>query len=160
MFSEFRPHSPGLKALMIGKSGPTMQHMACFLEKKYCLKSCQGTLYEDKPTRYSALPELYSLTWALMHCRTQPEPGLPDQHPESLPHTEHIKPAMALGHHPFPTSVFRLQIRDLISNHCPGVSVTQKSELLLTHGKKLCGWHIVNGQSRRNQHSPRGPAHS
>ena len=35
---------------------------------------------------------------------------------------------MALGHHLFPTSVFRLLNLDLISNHCPGVSVMQKSE--------------------------------
>ena len=37
---------------------------------------------------------------------------------------------MALGSHPFPTAVFRLQKLDLISNNRPGLKMMQKSELL------------------------------
>ena len=74
--------------------------------------------------------------------------------PRQLTHTEHIRPTMALGHHLFPTSVFRLQNLDLISNHCPGLTVMQKSELFLTHGKNLVVGMLSNVQCRRNQHSP------
>ena len=143
VFSDFRHHTPGPEALKFGKTGPTVQHSACPLEKKYCLMSCPGTLYEDKPTWHSTVPKLYSLTWALMHCLTRREPGHPDQHTDRRPHTEHIRTAMAFGHHLTHTSVFRLQNLDLNSNHCPGVSVMQKSEILLTHGKKTCVWHVV-----------------
>ena len=65
---------------------------------------------------------------------------------------------MAVGRHLFPTSVFRLQNLDLISNHCPGVNVMQKLEFLLPHGQKPCGWHVVQRSMWENLHCPKGHA--
>ena len=41
-----------------------------------------------------------------------------------------------------PNSVFRLQNLDVFSNHCPGLNMRQKSEIL-PHGKKSCGWRVA-----------------
>ena len=82
------------------------------------------------------------MPWALMPFLSQPEPGPPDPHPASWTPTEHIGPAEALGRHLFPTSVFRLQNLDVFSNHCPGLNMRQKSEIL-PHGKKSCGWRVA-----------------
>ena len=73
----------------------------------------------------------------------QPEPRHPEQHPDSWPHSLHLGPAMALGHHVFKTWTFRLQFQDLISNPCAGVDRMQKLEPLLPHGRKPSCGHAV-----------------
>ena len=61
---------------------------------------------------------------------------------------------MALGHHPFPTWVFRHQNLDLISNPCAGVYLMHKSDLVLPHDRTLAFGMVSNLQCRKNLRGP------
>ena len=70
--SDYWPTSP-----LVWQSRTTKQHSACPPEKNIALWVYPETTNEDQPSRHSAVPQIYRLTWALMPFLTQPEPGTP-----------------------------------------------------------------------------------
>ena len=153
MFSDFRPHTPGPEDLKFGNSEPTVQHSACPLEKKYCLMSCPGTSYEDKPTRHLTVRKLYTLSCALMH-------GLTHLSPDLLTNTQTADHTLSTTDQPWPSDIissipqfsgFRTY---LFSNHCPGVMVCRNQNSSLPMARNLVVGMLSNVQCRRNQHSP------
>ena len=117
-----------------------MQHSACPAEEKTALWGCPNTLNEDQPAWLSTTPQYHRLPCVLLLCLTQTEPRPPISNPDSWPHIQQNGLAMALGHHLYPTLVFRHLSLDLISDACIWRNLMQKTELLLPHGRKPCCW--------------------
>ena len=130
MFSDFSPQTTGPQALQFGNPEVQCGTLPALQKKNIALWGYPGTPNEDQPARHSTVPQIYRLTWALLPFLTQPEPGFPGPTQKAGRTLSTIGPAMAFGHHLFTTSVVRFQNLDLISNHCSGLKVMQKSQLL------------------------------
>ena len=57
--------------------------LPAFQKKNFDLWSFSHNPNEDRHTRHSNVPKLDSLTWPLIHCLIQSEPGPPDQNRDS-----------------------------------------------------------------------------
>ena len=141
MFSDFCPQTTDPEALHFGNPELQSGTLPALQKKNIALWGYQVTPSEDQPAPTLAVPQIHRLTRALMPFLTQPEPRPPGR-TKTAGRTLSTSSRQGLRTSSLSTSVFRLQNLDLISIHCPGLNLMQKSEFL-PQGKKPCGWHVV-----------------
>ena len=141
MFSDFCRQTTGPQGLQFGNPELKCSTLPALQIKNIVLWGYPVTPNEDQPAPTLAVPQIHRLTRALMPFLTQPEPGPPGPS-QTAGRTLSTSSRHGLRSSSLPNLGFQVSEPRPYLQSLSMLKVMQKSELL-PHGKKPCGWHVV-----------------